>query len=216
MYYSKWDGKNGSHDLLEQAAAKWCAAHQMPEISQFILCREETWKKPYFEYPRGVEFSISHTGNIWMCAVADAAVGLDVQEANRCNRDKLSKRFFHPKEDAWLNRHQYSGFFHIWAAKESYLKYSGVGLSYGMDGFCVIEEDGFAREIDGISQRHFVCSLEKDEKDGCLEEGLPEEAFDWSFEEYFPDSKLDIQPNQDRLAVCVSFQGEWEIYFQRL
>lgn len=247
IYYSKWDGKNGSHDLLKQAAVKWRKRHQgtetdltgdwqwgpeaksAPDASCFVIRQEDAFKKPYFEYPKGVEFSISHTGNMWMCAMSDIPVGLDVQEANRCKRDKLSGRFFHPDEDAWLSSHQYGGFYHVWAAKESYLKYTGDGLSYGMDRFCVVSGDGFCKEVNGIRQRHFVCSPRDGEsasdpaadapKDGesvCLEAGFSDDGNRWRFEEYLPGKEMDILPEEERLALCVSFKGERKIRFWQL
>lgn len=230
IYYSKWDGKNGSHELLKQAVVKWCKIHRsMLEHSRIVLRQEETWKKPCFKYPMGVEFSISHTGKMWMCAISDTPVGLDVQEANRCKRDKLSKRFFHPEEDDWLSKNQYGGFFHVWAAKESYLKYTGDGLAYGMDQFCVADKDGFRKEINGVCQRHFVCSPQKDEMElkqeeyslkgedgGCLEGDSSEGRNGWRFEEYLQKGGMDILPEEERMALCISYKGEREIRFLQL
>lgn len=189
IYYSEWDGKNGSHDLLKRAAAQWCGCHDFMDhfssgqeeifkttdsplkncqeeiyetYSSFKICQEDKWKKPYFEEPEGVKFSISHSGNLWMCAIADTEVGLDVQEENSCKRDRISKRFFHPKETQWLSAQDYRDFFRVWAAKESYVKYIGDGLVYGMEKFCVVDEQGLAAQVERAWQQHFLVKICED------------------------------------------------------
>lgn len=153
VYYTLWDGKNGSHELLRQAALLWLRCRGKSK-SNLILEEPGTYRKPYFSEPKGVEFSISHSGTCWMCAFAQKVVGLDVQKEQPCAKEKLSERFFHPEEALWLKQHNYCDFFRIWAAKESYLKYTGQGLSAGMDHFSCVGPDGLLEQVEGVCQKH--------------------------------------------------------------
>ena len=153
----------------------------------FQICQDDKWKKPYFTEPKGVKFSISHSGNLWMCAISDREVGLDVQKENSCKRERVARRFFHPQETEWLSGQDHRDFFRVWAAKESYVKYIGDGLVYGMEKFCVVDEQGLADEVEGMRQQHFLMKLS--------ESGMLEEC---------------DEPGADVWAVCLTTEKEME------
>ena len=90
--------------------------------------------KPYLPEHPDIHFNLSHSGNWVVLAVGDHEVGVDLERTDRnVDRTALAKRHFTPEELA-------SGedFFAIWTAKESYLKYLGVGLTEDLRGFCVL------------------------------------------------------------------------------
>lgn len=97
--------------------------------------------KPFFPDHPSLCFSISHSGDFWACAVGGAPVGLDLQKYQPSNYTALSKRFFHPAEDAELERVQYSPayFFDLWTRKESYIKFTGRGLSQELESFSTVD-----------------------------------------------------------------------------
>lgn len=96
--------------------------------------------KPYAENC-SLEFNISHSENIVVCAIDKNKIGIDIEKirpinlkiAKRiCNEDELNYLFgFTPKENDFkytedvniLNR-----FFEIWTGKEAYGKCVGTGL----------------------------------------------------------------------------------------
>ena len=86
--------------------------------------------KPYLKHHPGVYFSLSHSENIVMCAVADSVVGCDVQYS-KCVQPKVAKRFFTPNEQSKLSyaKDMQDEFTRIWVLKESYVKYLGLGIS---------------------------------------------------------------------------------------
>ncbi len=93
--------------------------------------------KPYFPSHPDVHFSVSHTGNLWVCAFADKEVGFDVQE-HRENDDparlfRLAKRWFSDGERMVLYQCGYepAEFYRIWARKEAYVKFTGDGIGAG-------------------------------------------------------------------------------------
>ena len=122
---SRWivQGPEASHRLLRRAAA--LAA---PQLTDCTLARQAQGK-PWFPAAPELHFSISHSGGRWVCAFADAPVGLDLQAHRPCRALALARRFFTPEEAEWLRSRGEAAFFDLWCAKESWLKYTGRGLS---------------------------------------------------------------------------------------
>lgn len=87
--------------------------------------------KPYAKNA-DVHFSITHSGTLAMCAVADCPVGIDVQKIAPFNPD-ICKRFFSQSEREQIFASSDEDiikdtFFRIWTIKESYVKMTGRGL----------------------------------------------------------------------------------------
>ncbi len=146
IYYCKWDLGSGiaSHDLLKHAVEVYLSEDQ----ASFTVCSDGDHGKPYVKELPDVHFSITHSGGYWACAVGDCEVGLDLQEVRDRETDKIAQRFFRPSEIAWLKDKDVGEFFRIWAMKESYIKYTGKGLTEGLDYFSVVDGvPAFQQEI---------------------------------------------------------------------
>ncbi|MBO5113265.1 MAG: 4'-phosphopantetheinyl transferase superfamily protein [Lachnospiraceae bacterium] len=110
--------------------------------------------KPYLaDYP-DLYFNLSHSGNVAVCAVADCEVGMDVQVYGK-GREAVAKRFFTGQEQEMLQRAKEEGrfeevFFSLWSIKESYLKYTGLGMKMGLDSFDI---DFDSQRIIGLSDK---------------------------------------------------------------
>ena len=89
-----------------------------------------------------LKFSLSHSGNIAVCAISDENVGIDV-EAEIKYKAKISERFFSAGEIQRLRVacDKDAEFGRIWTAKESALKYLGLGLSRDLSSVELINED---------------------------------------------------------------------------
>lgn len=87
--------------------------------------------KPYIDGEK-TYFSLSHSGNIALCAVSDNEVGADVQEIKPLKRD-ISARILTDSEAAalrTLSEDEKTDFlFRIWTEKESVMKFSGLGFA---------------------------------------------------------------------------------------
>ena len=99
------EGPEASHRLLRRAAA--LAA---PQLTDCTLARQAQGK-PWFPAAPELHFSISHSGGRWVCAFADAPVGLDLQAHRPCRRVALARRFFAPEEAEWLRLRGEAAFF---------------------------------------------------------------------------------------------------------
>lgn len=144
------EGADRSRALLLQAACAFTGR----SAAQLGRLEVGAHGKPYFPACPDLHLSVSHSGTWWLCACADCPVGLDVQ-IHRSHRDPalLSRRFFHPQEDAFLAREAYRRFFDLWAAKESWVKYTGTGFTVGIGSFSVVLPDGRFPAVEGARLR---------------------------------------------------------------
>lgn len=144
----------------------------------YTLVRNE-YGKPYFrDYPHFF-FNISHSGDFLVYAFSDTEVGVDIERVNTA-RMAVAARFFHPVETRLLEQaapeERDRLFFRYWSVKESFLKYTGKGLSRPLSSFRVeltdrgaaIYEDSkrlplFVRECPvAAGYMSYVCSRQPD------------------------------------------------------
>lgn len=97
--------------------------------------------KPVFQ-SGGVWFSLSHSGALCLCALADAPVGADVQEA-RAVKLSVARRFC-PNERAYLEAlpegEQNGALMALWARKEAWVKAVSDGRMVALDEYDVLAE----------------------------------------------------------------------------
>ena len=148
--------------LARKAIAEWCGV--TPENITFGI---KEHGKPYAK-GLAVEFNISHSGNMVVCAVDDKPIGIDVEQirpidlsvAKRiCTDEELLYLFGHaPTEQDFTyttDTETLTRFFEFWTAKEAYGKCVGDGISLIADfpSNCNIAKHIFA---DYVIQ---ICSL---------------------------------------------------------
>jgi len=96
----------------------------------------------------GMEFNVSHSGNIGLLAFSrERQVGIDVEEIRQnLDPEKIARRFFSEHEQSQLAAlclpERFAGFFRCWTRKEAYIKARGEGLSLPLDTFDVSIEPG--------------------------------------------------------------------------
>lgn len=102
--------------------------------------RETALGKPWLPAQPDFHFSLSHSGEMALCAVSERELGCDIERLRRYD-PAIARRFFHPEERAWLfslpEAEQPDAFLRLWTLKESYLKATGQGLSLPLDAFAV-------------------------------------------------------------------------------
>ncbi len=95
-----------------------------------------------------IEFNISHSGAwVFMAFSRNIRVGIDVEEVKAMERYMgLAKTIFQESEYEFLQKeNNISTFYHIWTAKEAYIKALGCGLSMDLKSFSVIDIKGFVK-----------------------------------------------------------------------
>lgn len=125
----------------------------------------------------GIYFNLSHSHDYVVCAVADKAVGCDVEKIGQI-RESVAKRFFTKKEVAYLNsfkeEEKVQEFYRIWTMKESYMKMTGEGMSLALDRIEFTFEDDVTVHRDG---EKCFCYMKEYELPGykltvCSEDGM--------------------------------------------
>lgn len=89
-------------------------------------------------------FCLSHSEGGALCALFDAPIGADMEVfPPQRTRDwaAIVQRFFMPQEQAYFDLCGAStrAFFTLWTRKESYLKYTGQGITVPLSSFCVMD-----------------------------------------------------------------------------
>jgi 4'-phosphopantetheinyl transferase len=89
----------------------------------------------------GLEFNLSHSGEIAICALShNLRVGVDIEIKREVNGwERIAQRYFSEDElDALLNltpAMRPTAFLRTWTSKEAYVKALGLGLSYPLKEF---------------------------------------------------------------------------------
>lgn len=113
-----------------------------------------THGKPQVAGCEGLHFNLSHTGNYAVAVFSDAPVGIDI-EHRRALKQTLLDKCFTKDEQAWIQSQpdKEMAFVRLWTAKESYVKWSGEGITFPLKSIAVHRrENGIASypKKDGI------------------------------------------------------------------
>lgn len=111
------------------------------------------YDKPSICDHENIYFNLSHSGKMVLCSISDREVGVDVEYIDSTIDLDIAKHFFYNSEyERIMNaENKPDEFFKYWVLKESYMKYTGLGMNLELDSFEVI--------IDG------EIRLDGDEKD---------------------------------------------------
>lgn len=130
--------------ICRKAVSEFCS---IPE-SEIIFAKGE-FGKP-FAAGLDVHFSVSHSGDLVICAVSETEIGIDVEKIRNIRLD-AAKRFACESELEYIADNT-QRFFEIWTLKEAYFKCIGTGLGSDIknvyfnktpNGF-VCSENGFS------------------------------------------------------------------------
>lgn len=115
-----------SHTLLRRAASLLTGLDE----SEFHTAKADQGK-PYFVSHPELHFSVSHSGDFWICVFAADEIGCDIQLHTEPRRaDAIVRRYFHPNEQAAYHASDdgLTAFHRIWCRKEAAVKRTGHGI----------------------------------------------------------------------------------------
>jgi len=119
------------------------AGYTLSQAGDLQFLYSQQGKPALADDARDIRFSISHSGDLALLAVAlGREVGVDVEAIREdVETDKLAERFFSPRERESLRalslEKRGRAFFRCWTCKEAFLKAQGVGLSRELGSFDV-------------------------------------------------------------------------------
>lgn len=157
--------------LLGEAMVRYLLWELWGVKSQEYLIRKGKHGKPYVEGTGlSVYFNLSHSGNYIVAAFSDQEIGVDIEQVAGM-RLEIARRFFHPAEigrlECLTEELQRDLFFSYWSVKESYLKYTGSGLTMPLSGFEVCftgNEIWIKKEHSRLAVSVRECLIDKDYK----------------------------------------------------
>lgn len=126
-----------------------------------IVFSKGTHGKPFAAGIPSFYFNISHSGRWVVCAVDCVPVGIDIEEILPIDQE-VAKYVCSGKEYQWLiskeNHEQMAAFYDIWTMKESFVKWTGRGLSSPLSQFSLSRESK-ARVSNQLNNEVFSCTI---------------------------------------------------------
>ena len=107
------------------------------------IFKTEKYGKAYIFNYENIYFNLSHSGKIVLCAISDMEVGADVEYIDPEIDLDIAKHYFYNEEYTSIMKsyNPHEEFFKYWVLKESYMKYTGLGMNLELDSFEIIIED---------------------------------------------------------------------------
>ena len=101
------------------------------------LFKTEKYGKAYISNFENVYFNLSHSGKMVLCAISDREVGVDIEYSDPKIDLNIAKLYFYNGEYESIMNSQNPAdeFFKYWILKESYMKYTGLGMNLKLDSF---------------------------------------------------------------------------------
>ena len=139
--------------------------------------KTEEYGKAYISNYDNIHFNLSHSGDIVLCAISDMEVGVDAEQVDPEIDLDIAKNYFYNSEYESIMKSDAPSeeFFRYWVLKESYMKYTGLGMNLELDSFEIIINDRIQLKNDdenlkfnlfdigkykiGICSHYDVCEL---------------------------------------------------------
>lgn len=102
------------------------------KVEDYVIESEPQGKPRLSSHPE-IQFNISHSSHLVVCAAADTVLGVDVERI-RPFRSQMLQKIFSPEEQEMFSggrmneEEQRRLFFQLWTLKESYVKAVGCGI----------------------------------------------------------------------------------------
>lgn len=99
--------------------------------------------KGYISNYDDIYFNLSHSDKMVACGISDCEIGVDVEfNDSEIDLDIAKNYFFNEEYYSIINANKPSDeFFSYWVLKESYMKYTGLGMNLKLDSFCILKNN---------------------------------------------------------------------------
>lgn len=131
--------------------------------------------KPFFS-DSPIEFSLSHSDDLWACVYSEEPCGLDVQLKKEINYSRIGERIFSEREMEYLKRCSAPGagvaaglmetFYCLWTRTEAFAKCTGDGI-FGERPELIGEEGMLLDSVEWKGKKYFFSEVTIDENFSC-------------------------------------------------
>ena len=128
IYEGPFEKGDKGWPLIREAARRYGWEMNLPYDFEIAEIERTEKGKPFFvDIP--VEFSLTHSGSMWMCMFADGPCGLDLQLVEPERKWEVIKRNWYKEEEKhYVDLWGVEGFYEIWVRKEAFGKCTGHGI----------------------------------------------------------------------------------------
>ena len=126
------------------------------------LFKIEEYGKAYISNFENIYFNLIHSGKMVLCAISDREVGVDIEYIDHEIDLNIAQHYFYNKEYESIMNSQNPAdeFFKYWVLKESYMKYTGLGMNLKLDSFEIKIEDKIELKNDDEGLKFNLFNLE--------------------------------------------------------
>jgi 4'-phosphopantetheinyl transferase len=137
---------NRNEFIVSRGTLRWLLGRYMSCPPKELCFTYSQYGRPELSDSRpgeGVDFNISHSGDVVVLAFARARrIGIDIEKIRTdFSTAEIAERFFSPAEREVLRElpveQRHTAFFTCWTRKEAFIKALGEGLSHPLDQFDV-------------------------------------------------------------------------------
>ncbi|WP_419022934.1 4'-phosphopantetheinyl transferase family protein [Emergencia sp.] len=127
LYEGPFEKGDKGFPMIKEAAKRHAMENNLNfDFDQAQIVREEKGKPYFADIP--LEFSLTHSGQLWMCLFSGKPVGLDLQQVKSLEYEKIADRQYTKEEQHYVRLWGLAGFFDVWVRKEAFCKCTGQGL----------------------------------------------------------------------------------------
>ncbi len=126
------------------------------------IFKTEKYGKAYISNYENIYFNLSHSSKMVLCAISDREVGADVEYIDPEIDLNIAKHYFYNSEyENIMNaKNRPDEFFKYWVLKESYMKYTGLGMNLELDSFEIIIKDEITLRNDTENLKFNIFAIE--------------------------------------------------------
>ena len=126
------------------------------------LFKTEKHGKAYISNHENIHFNLSHSGKVVLCAISDREVGIDIEYIDPEIDLNIAKHYFYNSEyeNIMKAENRFEEFFKFWVLKESYMKYTGLGMNLELDSFEIVIDDEIKLKNDNENLKFNLFDIE--------------------------------------------------------
>ena len=126
------------------------------------LFKTEKHGKAYISNHENIHFNLSHSGKVVLCAISDREVGIDIEYIDPEIDLNIAKHYFYNSEyeNIMKAENRFEEFFKFWVLKESYMKYTGLGMNLELDNFEIVIDDEIKLKNDNENLKFNLFDIE--------------------------------------------------------
>ncbi|HHF7011403.1 4'-phosphopantetheinyl transferase family protein [Streptococcus mutans] len=131
--------KDRERCLLAEALVRYALIKDYGMKEEKILFDRSRHGKPLL-IGSNLHFNLSHSGKWVVCAIGNSQLGVDVELVRLLEYKNIYKSFSSTERmylDALPSQNKQTSFFKLWTLKESFVKFTGIGLKYPFDSFSI-------------------------------------------------------------------------------